>query len=60
MIGLRGKWLMPAGGICLAVAVFADRLLVLQTLAVNLIIGILTGISLAFSLAGLYRMRRIR
>ncbi|MBN2228501.1 MAG: hypothetical protein JW779_02835 [Candidatus Thorarchaeota archaeon] len=55
---LKDEWLIPIGGICLAIAILADRFLVADVQILDFIIGVLTGMALVLNLLGLYRMGR--
>jgi hypothetical protein len=55
---MKDEWLIPIGGICLALALLADRFLMVEIPLLDFIIGILTGISIVLNLVGLYRTGR--
>jgi len=55
---IRDEWLIPIGGICLAVAILADRFLMVDIPILDFIIGILTGMSIVLNLVGLYKIGR--
>jgi len=53
---LRDDLLIPVGGICLAAALLIDRFIG-PGISVDFLVGILTGLSIALNLVGLYRRR---
>jgi hypothetical protein len=53
---LRDDLLIPIGGICLAAALLIDRFAGLGV-GVDFLVGLLTGLSIALNLAGLYKRR---
>jgi hypothetical protein len=55
---MKDEWLIPIGVICLALALLADRFLMVEIPLLDFIIGILTGISIVLNLVGLYRTGR--
>jgi len=55
---IKDEWLIPIGGICLAVAILADRFLMVDIPILDFIIGILTGMSIVLNLVGLYKTSR--
>jgi hypothetical protein len=55
---IRDEWLIPIGGICLAIAILAERFLVVELPILDFIIGLLTGVALILNLVGLYKVGR--
>jgi hypothetical protein len=57
---IKEEWLIPIGGICLAIAILADRFLAttLDIPVLDFLVGIFTGISVALNLTGLVKMGR--
>jgi hypothetical protein len=55
---ITDEWLIPIGGICLAVAILADRFLMVDLPILNFIIGLFAGISIVLNLVGLYKTGR--
>ena len=55
---LKDDLLIPVGGICLAAAILMDRF-VGSGASVDFLVGLLTGLSIALNLLGLYRRRNI-
>ncbi|MFX1261755.1 MAG: hypothetical protein ACFFAZ_06690 [Promethearchaeota archaeon] len=53
---LKNEWLIPLGGICLALALVIDHFLP-ETDILSFVIGILIGLSITLNLVGLYRYR---
>ena len=53
---LKDDWLIPLGGICLAVALVIDHFLP-ETEILSFLMGILIGLSITLNLVGLYRSR---
>ncbi|MFX1264168.1 MAG: hypothetical protein ACFFCK_02510 [Promethearchaeota archaeon] len=53
---LRDEWLIPIGGICLAIALVIDRFLPEYDI-LSFLMGILIGLSITLNLVGLYRSR---
>lgn len=53
---LKDEWLIPIGGICLAIALVVDRFLP-ENDVLSFLIGILIGLSITLNLVGLYRSR---
>lgn len=54
---IKDNWLIPIGGICLAIAILSDRFLMVDVPVLDFIIGMFTGMSVVLNLVGLYRMR---
>jgi hypothetical protein len=54
---LRDEWLIPVGGLCLAVAILADRFLPVDSPILDFVFGVLAGVFMVLNLAVLYRMR---
>ncbi|MFW9956942.1 MAG: hypothetical protein ACFFCT_02635 [Candidatus Odinarchaeota archaeon] len=54
---IKDDWLIPIGGICLAIAILSDRFLMVDIPVLDFIIGVFTGMSVVLNLVGLYRMR---
>ncbi len=54
---IKDNWLIPIGGICLAIAILSDRFLMVDVPVLDFIIGVFTGMSVVLNLVGLYRMR---
>ena len=55
---IKDEWLLPLGGICLAIALLADRFLMVDVPIVDFTVGILTGLSLVLNIFGLVKMGR--
>ncbi|MGY5878958.1 MAG: hypothetical protein RTV31_01850 [Candidatus Thorarchaeota archaeon] len=55
---IKNEWLIPLGGICLAIAILADRFLLIDEPILDFIIGVLTGMSMMLNLVGLVKMGR--
>ncbi|MGY5872346.1 MAG: hypothetical protein RTV72_08885 [Candidatus Thorarchaeota archaeon] len=55
---IKNEWLLPLGGICLAIALLTDRFLMIDVPIVDFVVGIFTGISMALNLVGLVKMGR--
>jgi len=55
---IKDDWLIPIGGICLAIAILSDRFLMVDIPVLDFIIGVFTGMSVVLNLVGLFRMRR--
>ncbi|MFX0055384.1 MAG: hypothetical protein ACFFAX_09870 [Promethearchaeota archaeon] len=53
---VKNEWLIPLGGICLAVALLIDRFLP-ENEILSFVMGILIGLSITLNLVGLYRSR---
>ena len=53
---LKNEWLIPIGCICLAASILLDRFIVGDGI-IDFVIGILTGLSIALNLVGLYKSR---
>jgi hypothetical protein len=53
---LKNEWLIPLGGICLAVALVIDHFLPENDI-LSFVMGILIGLSITLNLVGLYRSR---
>ena len=53
---LKDEWLIPIGGICLAIALVIDRFLP-ENDVLSFVMGILIGLSITLNLVGLYRSR---
>ncbi|MFW9799276.1 MAG: hypothetical protein ACFFD9_02490 [Candidatus Thorarchaeota archaeon] len=53
---LKDEWLIPLGGICLAVALIIGQFLP-ENEILSFIMGILIGMSIILNLVGLYRSR---
>ena len=55
---IKDEWLIPLGGICLAIALLTDRFLMIEIPIVDFLVGVFTGLSVVLNLFGLVRMRR--
>ena len=55
---IKDEWLIPIGGICLAIAILADRFLLIDEPILDFLIGVLTGMSMILNLVGLVKMGR--
>ncbi|MGY5860506.1 MAG: hypothetical protein RTU63_14135 [Candidatus Thorarchaeota archaeon] len=57
---IKNEWLVPIGGICLAIALLADRFLVtaVDVPLLDFLVGVLTGLSITLNLVGLVKMGR--
>ena len=53
---IKDEWLLPFGGLCLAVAIGLDRFLVGDGI-LDFAVGVFIGLSMVLNLAGLYRSR---
>ncbi|MHA2192965.1 MAG: hypothetical protein ACXAAR_06010 [Candidatus Thorarchaeota archaeon] len=53
---MKNEWLIPLGGICLAVALVIDHFLPENDI-LSFLMGILIGLSITLNLVGLYRSR---
>ncbi|MFW9967272.1 MAG: hypothetical protein ACFFEA_08980 [Candidatus Thorarchaeota archaeon] len=53
---LKNEWLIPLGGLCLAIALTIDHFLP-ENEALSFLMGILIGLSITLNLVGLYRSR---
>ncbi|MHA2066599.1 MAG: hypothetical protein ACXABY_19680 [Candidatus Thorarchaeota archaeon] len=53
---MKDEWLIPLGGICLAVALTIDHFLP-ENESLSFLMGVLIGLSITLNLAGLYRSR---
>jgi hypothetical protein len=53
---LKNEWLIPLGGICLALALVIDLFLP-ENHILSFVMGILIGLSITLNLVGLYRSR---
>ena len=54
---IKGEWLLPLGGICLAIAILADRFLLIDIPSLDFVVGMFTGLALVLNLVGLVKMR---
>lgn len=57
---IKEEWLIPLGGICLAIALLADRFLApaLDIPVLDFLVGVFTGMSVVLNLVGLIKMGR--
>ena len=55
---IKEEWLIPLGGICLAIAILADRFLLVDAPILDFLIGVFTGMSIVLNLVGLVKMGR--
>jgi len=55
---LKDEWLLPLGGIFLAIAILAERFLVIDALILDFLIGVSTGLALVLNLVGLVKLSR--
>jgi hypothetical protein len=55
---LKDEWLIPLGGIFLAIALLVNQFLVADLLILNFVVGLFAGLSLVLNLVGLFKMRR--
>jgi hypothetical protein len=57
---IKEEWLLPLGGICLAIAILADRFLAasLDIPILDFVVGVFTGLALVLNLVGLIKMSR--
>ena len=57
---IKEEWLLPLGGICLAIAILADRFLApaLDIPVLDFLVGVFTGMALVLNLVGLVKMSR--
>jgi hypothetical protein len=58
MVLIKDEWLVPIGSICLAIAILAERFLLVDIPLLDFIIGALTGMSVVLNLVGLYKMSK--
>ena len=49
---------MPLGGICLTIALLADRFLLIEVPIIDFVVGIFSGLALILNLFGLVKMSR--
>lgn len=57
MVLIKDKYLIPLGVLCLAIALLIDRFLVVD-LPTDFLVGVLSGMSVALNIVGLYRARK--
>lgn len=55
---IKDEWLLPLGGICLAVAILADRFLVIDVPILDFVVGVFTGLALVLNPVGLVKTSR--
>ena len=55
---IKDEWLLPLGGICLAIALLSDRFLMVDVPIVDFMVGVFTGLALVLNLFGLVKMSR--
>ena len=55
---IRDEWLLPLGVICLAIALLADRFLLIDVPIVDFLVGVFSGLAVVLNLFGLVRMSR--
>ncbi len=55
---IKDEWLLPLGGIFLAIAILADRFLVTDAGILDFIIGVFTGMSMVLNIVGLWKAGR--
>ena len=58
MTFIKDEWLLPLGGICLAIAILADRFLMIDVPILDFVIGIFTGLAIVLNLVGLVKTSR--
>lgn len=55
---IKDEWLLPLGGIFLAIAILADRFLMIDVPLLDFVVGIFTGLALVLNLVGLAKAGR--
>jgi len=55
---IKDEWLLPLGGIFLAIAILADRFLLIEVPLLDFIVGVFTGLALVLNLVGLIKTSR--
>ena len=55
---IKDEWLLPLGGIFLAIAILADRFLMIDVPLLDFVVGIFTGLALVLNLVGLAKTSR--
>jgi hypothetical protein len=55
---IKEEWLLPLGGICLAIAIMADRFLLVDAPILDFLVCVFTGMALVLNLVGLVKMSR--
>jgi len=55
---IKDEWLLPLGGICLAIAILADRFLMIDVPLLDFVVGLFTGLALVLNLVGLVKTSR--
>ena len=55
---IKDEWLLPLGGIFLAIAILADRFLLIDVPLLDFIVGLFTGLALVLNLVGLIKNSR--
>lgn len=55
---IKDEWLLPLGAICLAIALLADRFLLIEVPIIDFVVGIFAGLALVLNLFGLVKMSK--
>ena len=55
---IKDEWLLPLGGIFLAIAILADRFLMIDVPLLDFVVGVCTGLALVLNLVGLAKTGR--
>jgi hypothetical protein len=55
---IKDEWLLPLGGIFLAIAILADRFLMIDVPLLDFVVGVFTGLALVLNLLGLAKAGR--
>lgn len=58
MVLIKDEWLLPLGGIFLAIAILVERFLLVDVPILDFLIGVFTGMSLVLNLVGLIKINR--
>ncbi|MHA1401920.1 MAG: hypothetical protein ACTSQE_16335 [Candidatus Heimdallarchaeaceae archaeon] len=57
MAPIKEEWLIPLGGICIAIAVILDRFLLIEIPIVDFLVGVFAGMDLVLNFFGLVKRR---
>jgi hypothetical protein len=55
---IKDEWLLPLGAICFAIALLADRFLLIEVPIIDFVVGIFAGLALVLNLFGLVKMSK--
>jgi len=55
---IKDEWLLPLGGLFLAISILAERFLLVDVPILDFLIGVFTGLALVLNLLGLVKMSR--